>query len=511
MFRRILGVLLCVFLLVSAAACGTQEEATSTQTPKPTTEDTETTAPAPDVQEEPEPAPEEPDTAPTVDEEEPAPSSFDVSPYMASEAPQDFYTLDEVGVIPANADYDVYDGILTSPVEEGITVYAGDGTPFPDTYLDVTPLGQDLFAVIDSTDGINHVGLVHLDGTALIPCEAAVIKWLTGSREGSQQRYLAVYYATEVTEDEDACLIYASDSLVSLGPDEDDPMYTGYGKIYDTKNRCFVGDLSLSVDTAYYSRACGGGIVISDGNLLQLYDETGAVLLETTDWADVGNGYLIVSRKGSDHVYNVKGEETYIGVDLISLESSSGYLTKLTEEGEILLDQTGAQVLPEAFPDIKWEKSGIVEVQLDDGTYALRTLDNQTLAAYSDDFTSISNGYFYAGDGQAYLLVGPTGVLIDQLEFVPTGLCIAEGDSAFVIGDMAFSLQLTGQSPSSMGTGLLTARSTETGLMGLFDLFSGAQLLPYNYEDMLFANGYLYAETSAGWEVYQAVLHSSVT
>ena len=500
---------LALVLLLCTAACTTNKQAEEPEAPEETEIQGETMTPGETAEDNQSGQLTEETTSEQeqMDETNSAAAQVDLSPYMASEAPQMAYSLEQKGTLSGDAEFTTRYGILAAETDHGMTLYSGDGTEFAGTYYAADPLGQGFFAVSNSETEVNATGLVNLDGTVLLPCDAALIDWMSATTDEADLRYLAVYYAEDITENEDECLIYRSDHL-SMGPDEEDVMYTGYGKIYDTKERKFVGDLRLTTENFGKSTACGDSIILNDGTTARLYSADGMLLMEITDYLSVGNGYLIVSKSGSHYVYNDKGEETYIGTGLAVMHSSSGYLKQQTEQGDILLDQRGTQVLSAGAVQIISEQDGMVMARTAAGVTELLRLDGTVLVASSGSINALSQpGFYYAGSSGDYCLVGSTGVLAAGLEYVPNQGCIEENGKLFVIKDLAYSLPA--ESSGKLGFALSWVRDAKTGLFGVVDLFTGTQLLECTYQDVLAVDGYLYAKTDGGWEVYRVFLQNS--
>lgn len=113
-------------------------------------------------------------------------------------------------------------------------------------------------------------------------------------------------------------------------------------------------------------------------------------------------------------------------------------------------------------------------------------------------YISGENGYLYA-------LSNKDGIIIEGLS-ASSGiydLSIQDGEKAFVVNDKAYSLTLEDSYPQNLMLGLIGSRSDSNGLYGLFDLFSGEQLLNYEYEMIKAAAGYLYAYKNGEWTIFQ--------
>ena len=99
---------------------------------------------------------------------------------------------------------------------------------------------------------VNTCGLLDKNGNEVLPCKYAGIEMLN-------DRYAKVITADKETKDKDAALIYFTDKMFSLSPDEGDTMYTGKWEVYDVTTKQLVKNVS---GTRPYTVSAKGQFVI---------------------------------------------------------------------------------------------------------------------------------------------------------------------------------------------------------------------------------------------------------
>ena len=75
--------------------------------------------------------------------------------------------------------------------------------------------------------------------------------------------------------------------------------------------------------------------------------------------------------------------------------------------------------------------------------------------------------------------------------------------NGLVINNRSYDLNLNGARYDELTYAMISVGSTDTGLYGVYDLFTGQQLLPFEYDMIRFAAGYLYAYRYGTWSIYQ--------
>jgi len=437
---------------------------------------------------------------------------------QAAEAKLNYaYTVEKVG------EYSDPDKQLQNFKNCPVTVSGGKGRLL--TYLgedklgkDITGtsyLGQGLYAVRTDADNINSVGLVDQDGNVLIPFEAANIRW-PDSLHSSTDRYLKVIYATEKTDNKKEAFFYTTDNQVSFKPDPDDTLYKGYAKIYDLKQKKFFDDIKITNGDQYGMEPCGSGFCIkNDDGTTTLYDENGSSVLQLKGSVSAGNGMIVQSDGNVYNVYDETGKQTWSQKDaLYCFDSESGYLISDGGSGSTVLDRNGKEAVPGTFKNymsVKSEKDGVLLVEKD-GKETLIKADGTVIAAAKDAdgyFSEVENG-IYSDNGtqdssgnMVYTLVGPDGILCKGERYGTSNIDIIDGTKAFVFDDGDYTLKLEKEDPKVLGSTLIAAQAADTGFYGVFDLYSGKQIIPYDYEKILAINRYIYAYRQNVWTVFK--------
>ena len=122
----------------------------------------------------------------------------------------------------------------------------------------------------------------------------------------------------------------------------------------------------------------------------------------------------------------------------------------------------------------------------------------------------IYKGYCLAKYKDQYTLVNAQGVLATDLSERPYMLLANKDDRVFVVNTRSFDLQAPKGKCSPLADGLITMKSDDTGLLTVYDLFTGEQLLPYEYERVYYAAGYLYVYREGGWARLRFIFYEMV-
>ncbi|MCD8082427.1 MAG: WG repeat-containing protein [Clostridiales bacterium] len=436
------------------------------------------------------------------------------------------YTLQETGSIADQDGMQVRRGVLTLKYEDKYYVVSESGSLSVCGYDDIVrSLGNGYILVNQSDPGLDFVGLINDEGEELIPCEAAYIEWLGNSvNQENEKRYLKVVYDTGETPAPSECFFYKGKRMQRMDwlmdpesfPDCYDleetnaffdipitsTMHTGYARIYDVENKQFV---DVDEITNHEGKTCGSGFTLVDADgFTNLYDADGNVKFKKKSYVRVGDGYLIAQDENAYEVYDDKGTLLFSSAALLSLMESTSGLIEIHKDGKDgLVDRKGNQVLPIVYQSISSEEYGIVNIRSEDDAYALIDLDGNILASSDGGFSSIGKGYYYTKTGESYMLAGPNGIVVENLDNKPTDACVTDGSKALVLKDKTFSLQLQGEQTVSLGTGLIAVMSDTSGKWGVYDLYTGTQLLDYSYTKIEAGDGYLYARQGERWIIYK--------
>lgn len=418
------------------------------------------------------------------------------------------YTLEEVGRFNKLDNMIINRGMWIITNGEGFQVLSKDGKVLNETYYGIDDKGDEYYTVRNSTDEVNSVGLITIDGEELIPCEAASIKWMNNKTGRNTGRYMRVIYSTGETDNEDEAFFYMTDDPISIYPDDDDKMYTGYARIYDTKERRFVGDIKYTTPDRNGANECGDGFTLEDeSGAVSLYDSEGNVIMKTEKRSEVGNGYIIVYEDGKYNVYDQKGKLTYQTEEQLSqFNSDNGYIKVYVGNGNgyYVIDVNGNKVLPDNYGMVTSEKNNIFSVQTNSEKYQLVNINGKVLAESANTISECTlDGYYYYNELDSYTLVGVDGVIRDDINNSPYELTVANDGKGLVINDKEYSLDLGKDNLDALVPGLVSIKSESQGKYGVFDMFTGNQLLDYDYDYIVAVGGYIYVVKDGEYTVYK--------
>lgn len=443
---------------------------------------------------------------PSTDATQPSTPSISITPGTYG------YTLTQVGYIK-DPDRDLsvqYDALLRVDGNTGVMLsYLGQDINKL-VISGVEHLGNGAYIVQSTKEDVNCVGLISQDGELLIPDEACKISWPKSSYS-STDRYLIVTYITGETTNKDECFVYASDSLISFGPQDGDKMYTGYSRVYDLKNRKFVDNVKITNSDSYAMQPCGDNFFVTDENdITILYNEKGENIFQTARNVEAGNGTFIVSDSGTYRVYDEEANQTYTSNrGLYHVKGDNGYIYTIENNRSKIMDRNGNQVAGTTVESVYEEIDGVFKIK-GNGRYGLLGVDGTVILPCEkyDNVTHLGDNvymsYVSGENGYIYTLINKSGIIIEGL--TASGiydLVLMDGEKAFVINDKAYSLTLEDDYPQKLMLGLIASQSDSNGLYGVFDLFSGEQLLNYEYEVIKSAAGYLYAYKNGEWTIFQ--------
>lgn len=443
---------------------------------------------------------------------EPSEPSEPAAPAVSALPESYAYSLTQVGTIQdSERSLEIqYDAVLQIDGNTGkLLNYLGESKN--DVVIsDGTYLGEGVYSVRDSSGEINSVGLISQEGEVLIPCEACKIDWPKSSISKTN-RYLKVIYTTGETTDIDECFIYTTDSGWGLtGPQEGDTMYKGYALVYDLEAKAFVPNVKITNSDSLAMQPCGRSFTVEDeSGITTLYNSEGKALFQTAHIVFVGGGTLIVSDDGTYRVYDENGNQTYTSnKSLYLIDGNGGYISKYENDRYVIMDRNGNQVAGAVFESVYSEENDVFRVK-NNGKFGLVHADGTVLLSCDkfDNVTYIDYGLYCSStdtdNGYTYSLIGSHGIIKEGLPSCADNLKIMNGETAFVINDGDYTLSLEEEYPTVLVPALIAAKSDANGLYAAFDLFTGEQLLGYEYEVIKAAAGYLYAYKNGEWTVYR--------
>lgn len=419
----------------------------------------------------------------------------------------DYYALTAVGQIedPEKV-LSISNGVVTrreSDGREDVVWYTPAGTAFRDnTFIRVDLVGGGLYAGKTNSENINSVALLNSDGEELLPPEACLIRWPATAEEG-ESRYVYVYYALEKSTSKDDYLICVKDGYIYTSNISDE-LYTGEIKIYDLQEKQFVPNLP-TITNANSVNICGDSILLrqEDGTHM-LYNSGGMPVLNVGRVQNVAGSSMVCSKDSTYYVYDGNGVQTYVSNKSLFLMDDGEHLQMSDGDGKVLLDCYGNVLFHAEYIYSAQNDRFVIDV---DGKKGLVTEDGiEVLPARYGSISDLGNGFSCAAYGNQYTLIGEDGIIATNLEKMPYDLKIQKDESLYILNSRTYSLDaVTYAQP--LTSAMISMASQTNGLYGVFDLFSGEQLLPYQYENIRYAADHVYAYRGGIWEIYEVTLH----
>lgn len=505
--KKLALLVLVMALLLTGCGSSANKEAGNAPETTPTTQATE----AP--QQEPAEAPEEE----IVEEATEAPQ-FPADPILAEPAKLPTgYTLTEIGTI-SNDDLGFRsDDVIILRDDDAESDDERDklldqlGNVIGDGYLrDVTKMTDEILAVSLVSDTVNSTGLVAVDGEVLIPFEAAFIKPLRTDIDDATFKYLNVIYSTGVTENEDEAFFFITDRIFAMSVEEDDELHTGYSRIYDLENRRFM-DFTITDPGSSVVHACGDYLMVEDSDYKNIYDDQGNLIGQfnggvSMDW---GWNYVITSSNGLESVCGCDGTVYFTSKESLS-PLSPEYIQETIYEGDTrhyaIRDIYGNLLFEVDDERVSKTRYGAFHLSYDEEDVLLNHSGEEIFRA-PNYLTHEGYGYwsYYLDEGDGYVdyLLTPEGVVhtCDSLDDMVAARSTDPGYEFYVFNDKDFTMPLNCSYFSVLQPGLIEA--TVDNRHGVYDLFSGEELLPPLYRRVYYAYGNLYAYKDDVWTVFK--------
>ena len=137
---------------------------------------------------------------------------------------------------------------------------------------------------------------------------------------------------------------------------------------------------------------------------------------------------------------------------------------------------------------------------------AVVTTDGQMLASSKKPIFCLSGGYYYTEEEGNFALIGYDGVISEGVHRPQGNLQVFDKESGkdartLVINTKEYALPF-GRG-WDLGIGLVSGYSYEIQKTGVFNLFTGEQLLPYEYDRVYASGGLIYAVADTSCHVYR--------
>ncbi len=370
---------------------------------------------------------------------------------------------------------------------------------------------------------LNECAVATLDGKIMIPYGPAVVQKIN-------ERFWLAGYAKEETKDKEKAIIYSSDKLFSIQPDEKDKLYTGELTVYDITTGKQVPGIKETSPKAKLD-AVGDTVYVrgADGST-SIYDATGkAIEKDASAYQKVGNRFYLKSEGGKYTYYDGSLKKLFTSDKYFGGITDTDYLYESGDKNVTLVDSTGKKIVTSQtkgnFSELN--KGSLV---LDNGaenfvTFCDSSTSDYLQGLYQTDGTMILKpefrsltymGYGYLsgsrkkGDETVYDIYDIKGNLIGkELENFASVNMVAykkgSGDTKdfFVFNKKDYALSLKNGTP--MGLGLIRSQSALVSKYGLYDAFTGEELLKEEYDQISYCNGKIYAEKDGAYEIYDVV------
>ena len=417
-----------------------------------------------------------------------------------------------------------YKGDKSSLIDKdgGMLVRNGDGYQIVGTdgklvldgksFAECVYWGHGVYRVKSMDEDVNSNGLVTSDGKELLPCEAGMIKSLSDSTE--EARFVEVVYSTGETESEDEAFFYTHEGFaVVMGPVEGDKLYTGYARIFDLQKGAFIDGVQL--DEPATTVQMGDSFVLSRGGKATMYDSDGNTVWSKDDGVDVHSRCVVWYAGGKRQVFDSTGKGRYVtseNLDVMNQKSawwSGDYLKEKNGNVEKAIDFDGKPVLKESFYYLLEYINGLFRVQprKDDENRQLIALDGTVvLDPAGNAVEPIVPGYnTYWVDAQDTGIIKGADIIWKGPQDTKSQKLIAEKNGKYLtLNDEEYSLAL--DTAEGLKPGLVKGRDADSVAYGVYDLFTGKQLLKEEYDDIKFGADCVWAYANGSWTIYKAEL-----
>ena len=344
----------------------------------------------------------------------------------------------------------------------------------------------------------NTVGLIRMDGTEvrqILPCEYAKFEFFKADfmlDSGIPWRFMKVYTVEAPTDDRKDYLVFFTDRMFSIIPQEGDFIYSGHWELFDLAGEGFVpGIVSESSGNLDYNTV-GNGIIVKKDGMKSLIDAYGKELLPPQNYLETGIGVVVVHEKDEDIVYDDLGNEMFRspvseGKIRASHLSESGYLRR----GDQILDRDGTVLFTEesSWGDFREEKDGVF--LYGDGKTAVSS--GGTVLGEAPEgsrwlrargvgfFATVPLGLSDSGERKTTWILSRGGIIGEDLKGRDAITFDFKDDAGnhYVFDKGTYSCA-AGVQERMLDIGLL-ASADSSGGWGLYDLFSGNELLGHHY------------------------------
>ena len=432
------------------------------------------------------------------------------------------YELEPAGTLedPDGSFYFGYDTFMQRN-GDAIDLLSASGDVLLSDLDDIDYLGGGLISARTplEEDNVNTTGLYTTDGSTLVANEAASIV-MPCNREDGSARFVGLIYTTEETDNEDECIIYFTSDMISLSVGEEDIMYKGYMRIYDVERQQFVPGLEFSSVPRDALHDLGSSFVIQHDGAATMYDPDGNSLWESEAYlADSSYNAVTVSNDGTYYIVDSTGSDTFQSDYSISVVSAAmDYFSVYDGESDApyhVIDINGSRVSETALPIVYDASANIIRTQDADGNYIAVDFDGTVVDDDVDLTSFVCGGYGYISheNSDLYSVITPEAVISDLEEGSTYQLYFGKDNYPVALNTgEVFGTELDTENTDAdlLAPALASFRLTSSSgtKYCVYDVFTGEELLPPEYDEINIAGNYLYAgkSDSSGsdtWEVYR--------
>ena len=357
------------------------------------------------------------------------------------------------------------------------------------------------------------------DGEEIIPFGPNSIKHLSGN-------YWEVVDAGKKTDNEEEAVMYLTDAIWSMVPGDEDILYTGTIRVFNAEKKQYVDNIELTTPYARV-KAVGNTLLVRDdeGNS-KIYDGVGKVLEENAgQFSKIGNFYK-ESINGRTVVLDGELKQLFdTGFSNVNYADGEGnyFWYQDKEENTCILDREG-EMVAETGKNITISPQGstygkasgyfscYIKNEDGDTVYGLMKPDGTMAVDFEyDGVDYLGDGYYSMwnrkDDEYFYSLYSESGGWItkDRSESFDDRMISCNREEGrelyFVVADRDYILELN--DAYKVGYGLVAARDASSGLLGLFDVFSGEKLLDYEYAEINAAYDRVFAYKDGSYDIYE--------
>ena len=444
---------------------------------------------------------EEVTTTTAPEEEEPETVELEKLEIPASESKSP--VLEEVGKITDDSLRFTDDLIYSGDSEETVMIHDYLGNKLADGKAGyVTKLGDTgLYAYYLKGGDIAYQGLITAEGEEIVSPDEKV-----GLFREIDDRFIMAFFPEGTTTNEDEAIYYVTANQFSFMPNDDDILYTGKVKVYDTVNKKFLENTTVTESPSYH--IYGDIVSFYDKDMNTVYVSADDKVIEPKEGFNAAGarfftGYAEGSYQTLDHDMNL----VMSGNTMVSGFDSTKYYVGLFDSESSsygLADWNLETVIEPKYKSINALNDTMFQYSTnDDFKYGLVTADGTEIT--KDEYDMISEtdtpGYYACkkSDG-TYDLINSEGKIVDSGSTDGYyGLASKKDGDAYVYlvaNTGEFSIK-TENSLTDFGKGIAYDSKAHV----LYDIYTGDKLAE-GFDNAYTAYGYIYVIKGTEATVY---------